>query len=87
MGRRAFEQVETRFRFSKLNTSALCTKLTKIANSCGVPTTCVESRLPYRDEGIDKPTQKRADVMTLQDVESPRMHSETFQQTLVWLWM
>jgi len=40
-------------------------ELTKIANNSGVLTTCVESRLPYRDAGIDNPTRKRADMMTL----------------------
>jgi hypothetical protein len=40
-------------------------ELTQIANSCGIPSTCVESRLPYRDEGVTKPTSKRADMMTL----------------------
>jgi hypothetical protein len=40
-------------------------ELTQIANSCGIPSTCVESRLPYRDEGVTKPTRKRADMMTL----------------------
>jgi len=40
-------------------------ELTKIANNSGVLSTCVESRLPYRDAGLDKPTRKRADMMTL----------------------
>ena len=40
-------------------------ELTKIANNSGVLTTCVESRLPYRDAGINNPTRKRADMMTL----------------------
>ena len=40
-------------------------ELTKIANHCGVPTTCKESRLPYRDALLTRPTRKRADMMTL----------------------
>ncbi len=40
-------------------------ELTKIADNSGVLSTCVESRLPYRDAGIDKPTCKRADMITL----------------------
>ncbi len=40
-------------------------ELTKIANNSGVLTTCVESLLPHRDAGIDNPTRKRADMMTL----------------------
>ena len=40
-------------------------ELTQIANSNGIPSTCVESRLPFRDEGTTKPTRKRADMMTL----------------------
>jgi hypothetical protein len=40
-------------------------ELTQIVNSCGIPSTYVESRLQYRDEGVTKPTRKRADMMTL----------------------
>ncbi len=40
-------------------------ELTKIANSSGVLTTCVESCLPYRDAGNYQPTRKQADRMTL----------------------
>ena len=40
-------------------------ELTQIANNNGIPSTCVESRLPFRDEGTTKPTRKRADMMTL----------------------
>ena len=40
-------------------------ELTKIPNECGVPTTCNESRLPYRDEGTQNCSRKRADMMTL----------------------
>ena len=40
-------------------------ELTKIANNSGILTTCVESGLPYRDAGIDKPTRKQADMMPL----------------------
>ena len=40
-------------------------ELTKIANHCGVLTTCTESRLPYRDALLANPTRKRADMMTL----------------------
>ena len=43
----------------------LAQELTKIANECGVPTTCNESRLPYRDEGTQNCSRKRADMMTL----------------------
>ena len=51
---------------SRSTTHALfAQELTKIANNSGVLSTCVESRLPYRDAGIDKPTRKRADMMTL----------------------
>ena len=35
----------------KTTHTLLAQELTKIANECGVPTTCNESRLPYRDEG------------------------------------
>ena len=38
--------------------------LTKLANECGVPTTCNESRLPYQDEGTQNCSRKRADTMT-----------------------
>ena len=41
-------------------------ELTKIANECGIPTTCNESKLPYRDAGRPNQTRKRADMMTLQ---------------------
>jgi hypothetical protein len=34
-------------------------------NECGIPTTCKESHLPYRDEGLDHQSRKRADMMTL----------------------
>jgi hypothetical protein len=37
----------------------------RIANSSGVLTTCVESRLPYCDTDTDNPTRKRADMLTL----------------------
>jgi hypothetical protein len=51
---------------SRSTTHALfAQELTKIANSSGVLTTCVESRLPYRNAGTDQPTRKRADMMTL----------------------
>ena len=51
---------------SRSTTHALfAQELTKIANNSGVLTTCVESRLPYRDAGTDNPTRKRADMMTL----------------------
>jgi len=51
---------------SRTTTHALfAQELTKIANSSGVLTTCIESRLPYRDAGNDQPTRKRADMMTL----------------------
>ena len=40
-------------------------ELTRIANECGIPTTCNESRVPYRDEGRQIPSRKRADMMTL----------------------
>jgi hypothetical protein len=40
-------------------------ELTEIANECGIPTTCDESRLPYRDDGQIQITRKRADLMTL----------------------
>ncbi len=40
-------------------------ELTKKANNSGILTTCVESRLPYRDARIDNPTRKQADKMTL----------------------
>ena len=51
---------------SRSTTHALfAQELTKMANNSGVLSTCVESRLPYRDAGIDKPTRKRADMMTL----------------------
>mmetsp|Transcript_52383 Transcript_52383/g.109281 ORF Transcript_52383/g.109281 Transcript_52383/m.109281 type:complete len:515 (-) Transcript_52383:93-1637(-) len=40
-------------------------ELTRIASECGIPTTCNESRLPYRDEGQTQKTRKRADLMTL----------------------
>jgi hypothetical protein len=36
-----------------------------IADSNGIPSTCVDSRLPFRDEGTTKPTRRRADMMTL----------------------
>ena len=37
----------------------------ELTNSSGVPTTCVESSLPYQDVGTDKPIRKCADMMTL----------------------
>jgi hypothetical protein len=40
-------------------------ELTRIANDCGIPTTCNESRIPYRDEGQNHQSRKRADMMTL----------------------
>jgi hypothetical protein len=40
-------------------------ELTRIANECGIPTTCNESRIPYRDEGQNHQSRKRADMMTL----------------------
>ena len=43
----------------------LAQELTKIAIECGIPTTCNESRLPYRDEGQDQQSRKRADMITL----------------------
>ena len=38
----------------KTTHTLLAQELNKIANECGVPTTCNESRLPYRDEGTQK---------------------------------
>ena len=49
----------------KLTHAKLAQELTKIAIECGIPTTCNESRLPYRDEGQDQQSRKRADMMTL----------------------
>ena len=49
----------------KTTHTLLAQELTKIANECGVPTTCNESRLPYRDEGTQNCSRKRADMMTL----------------------
>ena len=42
----------------------LAQELTKIANESGLPTTCKESHLPYRDEGRPDRSRKRADMMT-----------------------
>jgi hypothetical protein len=54
---------------SRSTTHALfAQELTKIANNSGVLSTCVESSLPYRDAGIDKPTRRRADMMTLTEL-------------------
>jgi hypothetical protein len=39
-------------------------ELSKIANECGIPTTCKESQLPYRDQGRQEQSRKRADMMT-----------------------
>jgi hypothetical protein len=51
---------------SRSTTHALfAQELTQMANNSGVLSTCVESRLPYRDAGINKPTRKQADMMTL----------------------
>ena len=49
----------------KTTHTLLAQELTKIANKCGVPTTCNESRLPFRDEGTQNCSRKRADMMTL----------------------
>ena len=50
---------------SKRTQTLLAQELIKIANKCGVPTTCNESRLPFRDEGTQNCSRKRADMMTL----------------------
>ena len=50
----------------KLTHNKMARELTKIANECGIPTTCNESKLPYRDAGRPNQTRKRADMMTLQ---------------------
>jgi hypothetical protein len=49
----------------KAKHNQLAQELTKIANKCGIPTTCTESHLPCRDEGLDQQSRKRADIMTL----------------------
>ena len=41
-------------------------ELTKIANECGISTTCSASKLPYRDAGPQNQTRKRADMMRAQ---------------------
>jgi hypothetical protein len=50
----------------KLTHNKMARELTKIANECGISTTCNESKLPYRDAGRPNQTRKRADMMTLQ---------------------
>ncbi len=46
-----------------------CTKfvqeLTKIANEFGIPTTCNEYRLPYREEGLNQQSRTRAHLRIL----------------------
>ena len=49
----------------KTTHTLLAQELTKIANKCGVPTTCNESRLPYQDEGTQHCSRKRADMISL----------------------
>ena len=50
----------------KLTHNKMARELTKIANKCGISTTCKGSKLPYRDAGRPNQTRKRADMMTLQ---------------------
>jgi hypothetical protein len=49
----------------KTSHTQLAQELTKIANECGIPTTCTESRLPYSDNGLPRQSKKLADMMTL----------------------
>ena len=39
-------------------------ELTKIANESGLPTTCKEAHLPFRDKGSHDRSRERADMMT-----------------------
>ena len=48
----------------KMTHNKFAAELSKIANECGIPTTCKESQLPYRDEGRQEQSRKRADMMT-----------------------
>ena len=49
----------------KITHNKFATELSKIANECGMATTCKESQLPYRDQGRPDQSRKRADMMTL----------------------
>ena len=49
----------------KTNHTLLAQELTKIANKCGIPTTCCESCLPGQDKGTQDCSWKLADMMTL----------------------
>ena len=48
----------------KLTHNKFAIELSKIANECGIATTCKESQLPYRDQGRPEQSRKRADMMT-----------------------
>lgn len=61
----------------KITHDKFALELSKIANECGLPTTCKESQLPYRDQGKPNQSRKRADMMTYAGgcvCENPRLN-------------